>query len=519
MRNDPSLKTIFTYEAETVPNKESVLSPMRTFEILLISLNVLTLVITLGKRGKAGKLLLAMSGTALIFLVLQLTVEHYRWQMVPAYTLTFFLLLWSALQLRSHSYRLRHPGLKVTAVILGTIYMVVAIGLPVLLPVFEIAKPSGPYAIGTATYHWIDDKRAEKLTEDPSDKRQLMVQIWYPAEPSGDEKISSYIPDLSGLKTAVQQKYGVPGFFLDYLRSVNTHASIKAKISHAQPNYPLLLFAHGFPGTRYTNTSQVEELVSHGYIVACIDYSYHSLATVLPNKKLVLLSDNVPELTDWDSWDQLISETWVPDSIFVLDQLEQLNTKDPNGILKGKINLARAGMFGHSFGGAATAQTLLADLRFKAGMNMDGTLFGKGDLKDGLKQPFLMMNVKTAEINSADEPNREELLQIGMTREDFDFIAKEIPMRKNNLLKNGGYSVMIDQIDHLSFTDLYLLSPFFSWNHQMTPRKAHTIINDYTLAFFDKHLKGKKDTLFDRPSSPFPEVKVFLPAIKEIKQP
>lgn len=263
----------------------------------------------------------------------------------------------------------------------------------------------------------------------------------------------------------------------------------------------------------------MEELVSHGYIVACIDYSYHSLATVLPNKKLVLLSDNVPELTDWDSWDQLISETWVPDSIFVLDQLEQLNTKDPNGILKGKINLARAGMFGHSFGGAATAQTLLADLRFKAGMNMDGTLFGKGDLKDGLKQPFLMMNVKTAEINRADEPNREELLQIGMTREDFDFIAKEIPMRKNNLLKNGGYSVMIDQIDHLSFTDLYLLSPFFSWNQPMTPRKAHTIINDYTLAFFDKHLKGKKDTLFDRPSSPFPEVKVFLPAIKEIKRP
>ncbi|QNG59659.1 hypothetical protein H4O14_18045 [Bacillus sp. PAMC26568] len=52
---------------------------MRTFEILLISLDVLTLVITLGKRGKAGKLLLAMSGTALIFLVLQLTVEHYRW--------------------------------------------------------------------------------------------------------------------------------------------------------------------------------------------------------------------------------------------------------------------------------------------------------------------------------------------------------------------------------------------------------------------------------------------------------
>ncbi|WP_445505888.1 alpha/beta hydrolase [Niallia sp. 03190] len=483
---------------------------MRIFEILLLSLNVLTLVILLWKRGKAKKLLVALSGVALILLVLQFAVEHFRWQIVPAYVLTFLLLLWSAMQLRSHTYRLRHRALKVTAAIFGALYVVITVGLPVLLPVFETAKPSGPYAIGTATYHWIDVKREEKLTKDPVDKRQLMVQIWYPAETSGDEKIAPYIPDLSGLKMAVQQKYGVPGFFLDYLRNVNTHASIKAKISNAQQNYPLLLFAHGFPGTRYTNTSQVEELVSHGYIVACIDYTYHSIETVFPDGKLVLLSDNLPEMNDWDSWDQIVTDTWVPDSKFVLDQIEQLNTKDPNGILKGKINLKSVGMFGHSFGGAAAAQTLLADPRFKAGMNMDGTLFGKGDLKDGLKQPFLMMNVKTPEVNSADEPNEEELLRIGMTREDYDFIAKEIPMRKNNLLKNGGYSVMIDKIDHLSFTDLYLLSPFFSWNHQMPPRQAHSIINDYTLAFFDKHLKGKTDTLFDRPSSPYPEVKVIF---------
>lgn len=491
--------------------KESAVSSMRTFEILLLSLNVLTLVILLWKRGKARKLLLALSGVALIFFVLQLAVEHYRWQMVPSYALTLFLLLRSAMQFQSNSNRLLHPALKVIAVILGALYVVIAVGLPILLPVFEIAKPSGSYTIGTATYHWIDDKREEKLTEDPSDKRQLMVQVWYPAEPSGDEKILPYIPDLSALQTAVQQKYGVPGLFIDYLGNVNTHARINTKISDSQMNYPLLLFAHGFPGSRYTNTSQVEELVSHGYIVACIDYSYYSLATEFPNGELAVLSDNVPALTDWDSWDQLISDIWVPDSTFVLDKMEQLNTEDPNGILNGKINLASVGMFGHSFGGAAAVQTLLADSRFKAGMNMDGTLFGKGDLKDGLKQPFLMMYVKPPETNSADEPTDEELQQMGLTREGFDFISKEIPMRKNNLLKNGGYSVMIDKIDHLSFTDMYLMSPFFSWNREMSPHQAHTIINKYTLDFFDKHLKGKTDTLFDSTSSPFPEVTVSLP--------
>lgn len=487
---------------------------MRIFEILLLTLTVLTLVTFLWRREKAKKLLLALVGVDLILLVLQLTIEYYRWQMIPAYALTFILLIWTAMQFRGRAYKLRHPALKVIAVVIGTVYVVVAVGLPVMLPVFKMAEPSGPYAIGTTTYHWIDEKREETMTDDPSDKRQLMVQIWYPAQPSGSEKKAAYIPNLSGLQTAVQQKFGVPGSLLDYLRGITTHASIDAKVSNGQPNYPVLLFAHGFPGTRYTNTSQVEELASHGYIVACIDYSYYAFATMFPDDELVLLSDKVPGLTDWDRWDQLVSEIWVPDTLFVLNQIEQLNARDPDGILQGKLDLANVGMFGHSFGGAAAAQTLLADQRFKAGMNMDGTLFGKGDLKYGLKQPFLMMNAKTSEMTSTDEPNDEELRQNGMTRKDYDFIAKEAQMRKNNLLNNGGYSVTIDHLDHLSFTDLYLLSPFFQWSHQMTPGQAHAIINAYTLAFFDKHLKGKTDTLFDNPTSPFPEVKLSYPETK-----
>lgn len=478
---------------------------MRTFEMILLGLNGLTLVILLLQRK--NKLLLAFSGTALLFLVLQLTVEHYRWQMIPAYALTIFLFIWMIKIFRSHLTRLRHP---VIAAALGAFFMVIAVGLPVMLPVFELAKPNGPYAIGTATYHFIDEKREETLSEDPSDKRQLMVQIWYPAEPSEDKKIASYIPDLSSLQTVLQQKYGFPGFLLDYLSSVNTHASIKAKVSADRPKYPLLLFAHGFPGTRYTNTSQAEELASQGYIVACIDYAYYSLATKYPDGKLALLTNNQPEMTDWDGWDHIVSDIWVPDSIFVLDQMEKLNTKDPNGIFQGKIDPSNIGMFGHSFGGAAAAQTLLADSRFKAGINMDGTLFGAGNLS-GLKQPFLMMNAKTSEITGDAKPSEEELKQIGMTREEFNFFLKEMPKRKNNLLKNGAYNVIIDKIDHLSFTDLYLLSPIFSWNQQMSQQRAHTIINDYTLAFFNKHLKGKKDTLFDKSTSPYQEVEVTLP--------
>jgi len=50
-----------------------------------------------------------------------------------------------------------------------------------VLPVFRFPQPGGPYDIGTVTYHWIDTSRPEIFTSDLAARRELMVQIWYPA--------------------------------------------------------------------------------------------------------------------------------------------------------------------------------------------------------------------------------------------------------------------------------------------------------------------------------------------------
>jgi hypothetical protein len=39
-----------------------------------------------------------------------------------------------------------------------------------------------------------------------------------------------------------------------------------------------------------------------------------------------------------------------------------------------------------------------------------------------------------------------------------------------------------------------------------TPGRGHEIINSYSLAFFDKYLKGKGGDLLKQMPSPFPEV-------------
>ena len=52
----------------------------------------------------------------------------------------------------------------------------------ILVPLDSIDPPKGKYGIGTQVYFWTDKSRGEVYTTDPTDLRNLMVQIWYPTE-------------------------------------------------------------------------------------------------------------------------------------------------------------------------------------------------------------------------------------------------------------------------------------------------------------------------------------------------
>jgi len=79
----------------------------------------------------------------------------------------------------------------------------------------------------------------------------------------------------------------------------------------------------------------------------------------------------------------------------------------PPGLAAG-LDLQKVGMFGFSLGGYATANTLLEDQRFAAGLDLDGTLQDdpvKGPLgvvaRKGLDQPFLLFGSDTSQRTDA----------------------------------------------------------------------------------------------------------------------
>ncbi len=66
--------------------------------------------------------------------------------------------------------------------LLGLLFIITGVAAYHSLPGEMVEQPTGAYPIGSASYHWTDSSRKELYTAEPKDNRQLMVQVWYPAQ-------------------------------------------------------------------------------------------------------------------------------------------------------------------------------------------------------------------------------------------------------------------------------------------------------------------------------------------------
>jgi hypothetical protein len=101
-----------------------------------------------------------------------------------------------------------------------------------MFPVFRFPQPTRPDAIGTLTYHWVDAARPEVFTADPHDRRELMVQLWYPAKGDPAAPRAPYIQDADAVASALARLRKLPASTLGHLQDVTNNA-----VPSAQPNY------------------------------------------------------------------------------------------------------------------------------------------------------------------------------------------------------------------------------------------------------------------------------------------
>lgn len=471
---------------------------MRPLEAVLIVADLLAFVaLVLPSLDRLSRPRAAAPPFALAAMAAQVLVEGPRWHMLPAYALTGLLLLaWLlrrviAARRPAGTSRARKAG-RAVGVVLGVLGLAVSATVPVLFPVFRFPRPSGPYGIGTVTYHWVDADRPETFTDDPDDRRELMVQVWYPARPDPSAPRAPYLED-PGILAPLARLLKLPALAFSHLRYVKTNAVPSAPVAGGEPRYPVLLFSHGRGGYRQHNTWQVEELVSHGYVVAAIDHTYAAAGVAFPDGRVAAFDPRLGVPAPGADW---VIPYLARDAVFTLDQLAIVNRADPKGILTGRLDLARAGIFGVSMGGAVSAQACHLDTRFRACLAMDVHM-PADVVRGGLRQPAMWLSRDVETMRREGWPQA----IIDHTRTTMRATFEKT--------RADAYLVLIPGTYHADYSDAGLLSPLTSLIGVTGPvgaARARGIIGAYATAFFDQHLKGQREELLEGPSARFPEV-------------
>jgi len=234
-------------------------------------------------------------------------------------------------------------------------------------------------------FRWTDAKRAETLSSAPNDRRQVVVQAWYPTDALTGRAVP-YFEAQGHLPASIA---GLPSWMYSSFGEVNTHALQAPRVSTERSRWPVLLFSSGLSVPREQYTALVTDLASRGYVVVAVSYPYESGVSVLANGQVVgqTVHPDVMGPPPHPEVQRLI-DIRAADSSFVLDQLSRLAQLDPASPLVGRLDLGHVGFVGHSIGGATAVQVLASDSRFKVGVDLDGKLFG-AERTARLSQPFL----------------------------------------------------------------------------------------------------------------------------------
>ncbi len=323
----------------------------------------------------AGRRLLWALGIVIVLAAAQILTEEFYWHFLPAY------LLIAVLGVSAAKLPAKPPAWSIWLARAG---LAVAMGLAVapfalFVPVPELPAPSGPFAVGTEIYRWVDASREETATEDPSDKRNVIAQAWYPAQAAGDKR-STYMEGLDDLPLIDSL---LPGIMMQSYGRIDTHATLNAEVS-GQKLWPVVIFSPGFGAPRAFYTGLAAELASRGYVVLMLDHPYEAAVTQLADGSIAKRIDTSPYDVDArDAWmaDQL--DIRARDVQFALDRLVE-----GAGRLKGHVDLSRIVAMGHSFGGATAIAAAGRDPRIAALVNIDGTPYGELPV---IRRPFMLL--------------------------------------------------------------------------------------------------------------------------------
>ncbi|KAF2107729.1 hypothetical protein BDV96DRAFT_588656 [Lophiotrema nucula] len=358
----------------------------------------------------------------------------------------------------------------------------------------------GPYPVTISNVELQTD-RDDPLAPEPGTKRRLMLSIFQPQFDSfacTNRNYAPYMPNRTAEATLNTDLGGVslstlPGAYIEGLQVEYCAQKANATTGDA----PILLFQHGYQGSRLEYQVLLSGIASSGYTIVSIDITYEAPVVEFPDGSYVL---NNTGFTD----DGLGPDDTLPvraaDYSSVIDALESGKLVISSS-QKTERKHVKPGVFGHSIGGAAAVLAASQDKRIAAAVNWDGQFFpAQANLT--VHQPTLLFQ-------------REQVLPYQKASWEQEWA----------LLKGSKAWIAGIGTEHLSFTDLPILAEaegLREGNEQIitalggsiAPGRMREIAWKYTVDFFDGIFKDGKAALLDKPSTEFPDVRFLKTSVR-----
>ncbi len=361
-----------------------------------------------------------------------------------------------------------------------------------------LPAPSGPYAVGRVEYDWTDQSRTDPLAPQAGTKRELVVWVWYPAVRVSGAKVAPYLP-AKWAQLSDQQHGRFGQLLFQTSDSIQTYSEENAPLATASARYPVLIFEPGLGDIPTQYTTLLEDLASHGYVIFAITPTYSSDVVVFPDGRVAEATSagNPGDASDMQAAGDRLVTVWAQDVVFVMNQLDRLNAT-PGTMWSQRLDLTHLGVFGHSFGGATAAQVCQMDTRCKAGIDLDGALFGPV-VQTGLQKPFMVIESGQCSTSSATGCRSFET--------EIQAILRTVPSNERNHLRIKG-------TQHFNFSDYAVyFSPARALGAlgSIDGARGLQIARAYVLAFFDTYLNQTPSALLQGPASAYPEVQFLAP--------
>ena len=368
-----------------------------------------------------------------------------------------------------------------------------------------LPAPTGPYRVGRVTYDWVDDTRLNPYAPVAGTRQELAVWVWYPAAVTPSSQAAEYLPDYWIRAIEQHEGFVLSRLLSRDLRRVTAHSRRDADVSPQQLMYPVVILRAGGGALSSDYTSLAEDLTSHGYVVVSFDAPYRTVITAFPDGRVMERNaqgdfDRMPYAAAEKAATRAMG-VWITDVKFVLDRLQELNANDPTGRFKGKLDLQKVGIVGHSLGGATAAQFCHDDARCKAGIDMDGIPFGSV-VQESLHQPFLFI---------LSDHRKEPGPEARMVEGKMESIYNKLPVGTR-------WQVMIEGANHFTFSDqMFTKSPVLITALQtvgvlgaLEKHRGLVIAGACVHTFFDVYLKGAATDQLSGLPSRYPEVQADL---------